>query len=34
MIINHVYRNYQLKLEFEFNIDFEQFELGLDKVER
>lgn len=31
MIINRVYVYATYQLEFEFNIDFEQFELGLDK---
>lgn len=31
MIINRVYVYENYRLEFEFNIDFEQFELGLDK---
>lgn len=30
MIINRVYVYENYHLEFEFNIDFEQFELGLD----
>lgn len=33
MIINRVYVYENYRLEFEFNIDFEQFELGLDKVQ-
>ena len=31
MIINRVYVYKNYRLEFEFNIDFEQFELGLDR---
>ena len=31
MIIHRVYVYENYRLEFEFNIDFEQFELGLDR---
>ena len=33
MIIHRVYVYENYRLELEFNIDFEQFELGLDKTQ-